>query len=169
VTTETEIQEYWKNNLVKVSTEFLNQTKLDETTKHFLATVGLPIKDDLLIIFTPHDLKFLDHENSRYIVVAKGYSNTQICLQEETGKIYLFIDIGGSYFISFLNSDIKSLVIFVQLFESFYPLITKVPVDEREEIVQELRQKFLEVDPEAISDYPNRWVTILEELEYDLI
>lgn len=167
--TETEIREYWGNDMVKVSLEFLNQTELNEQTKNFLRTVGLPVKDDLLIIFTPYNLEFLDYENSRYIVVAEGYTDSLICLQEETGKIYLFIDIGGSYLLRFLNSDIKSLVVFVQLFESFYPLITETPVGEREGVIQELKQKFLAVDPEAVSNYPNRWVTILEELDFGLI
>jgi hypothetical protein len=93
----------------------------------------------------------LSHNNGQYIVLGDDYG-TKICLKESSGEIFS-IDDQYEYPTRFVNSNIKSLVIFLQIYE--YNKAIAIELSDRKvqrKMFQELEPKFLQVDPKALSD-----------------
>lgn len=197
--TDYEIRGYWGDSLTRV----LPSKKLDELlpldTLDFLYTVGLPLTKSLksaprLGIEFLSDLQVIHYLGETYVAIGTN-KITQFCLQGGSGKVYSIEEqtqIPISFPVRFVNSDIRRLLMFLQIYLTHMPSIDKNTANafqprqgesialiqrrmsafhqEHSELISRMKLQLSEVDPPAmINDDTNWWAVVLDEITHGLM
>jgi hypothetical protein len=106
------------------------------------------------------------HEKKGFLVLAEERGQ-KLCLKVETGEISI-IDSRGELPTRFVNSNIISLVKFLQAFVEGKKRFQELDYGDASVIAKSLRHEFKLVDPEALANDENWWSVVLEQVEQGL-
>jgi len=163
------VKQFLGNEVVKVPLTLISQSSISESAKDFLASVGLPTRDGLLFHFFKRSDAFSiwNYEGHRYLALAEERGQ-KLCLDLDTGNIFV-VDSRNELPTRFVNSDIESLVEFIQAYSQAKDLFLKGPEERVAKILSELRMRFSDKDRKALEGDENWWSIILEQTEQGLM
>jgi len=164
-----EIIALWEGLLQKFPHDSLNQySSLNETTKQWFTSIGVPLQNEVLINFYGLDIvqeQLLLDES--FFIIGDDFG-TKIAISNNENEIYS-IDITGELPKRFINSGIKELMKFLGVYIKHLPQLQEVDDDEVEVLLSTLKKAFLDVDPKAMEDEDSWWRVILEQHEIGLM
>jgi hypothetical protein len=163
------IKQFLGNEVVKVPLTLISHSSISESVKDFLTSVGLPTRSGLLFPFfkRSEDFSVWNYEEHSYLVLAEERGQ-KLCLDLETGNIFV-VDSRNELPTRFVNSDIESLIEFIQVYSQAKDIFLKAPEKGVTKIVSSLRKRFSDKDPKALEGDENWWAIILEQTEQGLM
>ena len=184
---ERDIQNYWGSDLVQIPKSVLSDFTLPDETCHFLETVGLPLDKNLGryylylgIEFAPSSFHLITYQEQKYGVIGKikpihdlpVRTIVNICLAK-TGEVNLIMT-KTQYKpdFRFVNTNIRYLLLFLMICLHHMPRKKSegrdnildpnlMPRKEYDKILSTIRQKFLGIDPQALSEPEHYWSSVL--------
>lgn len=169
-----EIMKFWnEDDLVTINDELLHQFDLSQDTKMILSSIGLPInaedikEDPFYINFYEEPKMELGNQGDDYVILGDN-EGCKIGIYSKTDNLYI-IDIYSSIR-RFINTDIAKFLMFLKIYLSYRPhLVRAMEVEDDEEkvlkIVDNIKQKFNQLDSKALLDEESYWPVILEQVE----
>lgn len=168
------IRAFWHSKLSTIEPEILSELEIPESSKKFLAEIGLPFGTNVFdelgmqFIFGFGNNKLIKIEANNHIYYAIANDGGDICIESSTGNVVSMSD-DSSYARYFINSDIRKLLIFIQLFLSnLFPRDGENSEQSALQILQRLENSFNDIDPYALSKDINWWSILLEELRFSM-
>ncbi len=165
-----EIEEYWSNTLAKVPIEIFEQRSFPSETADFLINVGLPLdvrlQNDLhpAFQFTPHSAKRVTFQETLYLAIGMTIdrflkeNHYFIALREDNGEAFLVpLPDSISQSAQFLNSDIQSLLLCLQVRLRFSPRMRELGDQEQVYYTEQIKQTL------SVSERRTLLHTILDE------
>jgi len=163
---------YWNNKLIHFNHDQLAERNMSSEAKEILQEVGLPevaIKR-VLEFSVDKELSPIEFNGEKYIRLGNNVGDNNlgifVCLKEGTSEIFqLHTKYDPNAF--FMNSDLKSLLLFMYAYAQFLEAGENLDEDdiEKSEIVGRLKDEFSRIDPKAQERANSYWVFILIELE----
>lgn len=164
---DSDILNYWGDALIKFSREILADKAIPDSASRFLQTVGLPSKSDMFVNFQTTDTRIVKFQDQLYLILGDDYG-TNIGMNMASGEIFSIPD-QGNLPIRFINSTIKSFVIFLQLYTEAASEIKKGTEEEIKTTANSLREKFIDIDNRALANGENWWSLITEEMNHGML
>lgn len=174
-----EIKGFWGDQLVALPASMIDPLPLDEATKTFLKTIGLPRQ---INVFPDEDLAFV--------------MNTDTLFETENGPVrigqmgeeemYLILAPDGAVFVvsedaqQFVNSSLQQFLSFVVLYKRLYSVFwlssgidwDALDADTREETAADIairfKAEFEPHDQQSFAHDETWWSRAIEEMEYGL-
>lgn len=167
--TDEQMRHYWGNSLMRLTDPLPQDVKLTEKTIGFLRAVGVPpafaIDWPWAITFhSSSDFERLSCATGSYMVIGKGHGEVQIGVKASSGAI-VALDPPNYEHATFINSDMRSLVIFLYLLSQLRSDTDDVSY--KAEYLQ-IKERLIQEDSAALDDEESWWSTLLEEIEGSL-
>lgn len=166
---------FWGNSdFINYSNEQVAKFSIPEDAKKFLLEVGLPKDHETfeasnIRFFNASEIQNVIFDDKTYTIIGEMAYNG-LAIENETGILYsipIDEDDGTS---SFVNSSIQA---FLEFHELFYKELESVGEFKKEsdylQFADNIKAKFLKIDPCALDSVKNVWSEVLEEYENSAI
>lgn len=167
---EEQLQNYWRDRLVRFSSDQVSQLNIDQQSKDILQRIGLPqVAINFSVIFNVAEkLERIEFEKEQYIILGENVGDDLgifVCIKESSSEIYqLHTRIETNTF--YMNSDLKSFLIYLYEYSAFVlkgQTLSEDEFIENDEMRNGLKEIFLSIDPKALSKSNHYWVMTLAE------
>jgi hypothetical protein len=168
--TDDEIKAFWGNELLTIPQSIVVNYPIPLESKSFLANVGVPTREGLLFPFFKRPGEFrmwADKDGEDYLVLAQERGQN-LGLSAKSGNISV-IDSRDELPMRFVNSDLASLVGFLQLLAETQKRLRGATEDEGRALIEQLRKEFMSNDAKALAGDENWWSVVLEQMEQGLL
>lgn len=165
-----EIIVFWGNDLVRWPRSAVDTLSIPESSRTFLAEVGLPCPKDRLFIYSFDCGQPLvrNAENSRLVRVA--HKPRPIFIDESKSGLVLMPTTGDDPQ-RFVNSSIEQFGAFLVLQETMLRDVTRLndELTSGRMIVTAIEEAMRNTDSEALADEKNYWSVVIEDAWYPLL
>jgi hypothetical protein len=163
---------YWNNQLIRFNPDQLAGRIMPPEAKDVLQELGLPeIAIRRALEFSvDKELSLIEFNGERYIRLGNNVGDNNlgifVCMKEGMSEIFqMHTKYDPNVF--FMNSDLKSLLLFMHAYAQFLEGGANLDEDdpEKNEMVARLKDEFSQIDPKALEGDNYYWAFILIELE----
>jgi hypothetical protein len=168
------LKSYWGDQLRRYNDQEISLLNIDDESKAIIRQVGLPeISVNDVVVFEPSRvLEQIAFRDEMYTKLGSNVTDGEtlgifVALKESSSEIYQ-LHIKHNDAIFFMNSNLKSLLLFLKSYSDFIlsgQELTEEQVTENEELLAKLRAEFLSVDPKALSGSNHYWTLELGEFK----
>lgn len=104
--------------------------------------------------------------DSEYIIIGNDFG-TDICINKK--EEIVSVDPKHQYPTRFINKNLKCFIKFIIVYLFYEDKIIDASDDKINTVIEEIREKFNEIDIQALSNEENWWSIILEQIELGLM
>jgi hypothetical protein len=164
-----QLKAFWKENLLKIPEAALSKQALSPATRKLLTEVGLPKNAPLLLRFYD-DARLLSrllHAGSDYLVIGDD-EGTKIGIRAVKEDVWS-VDPENQLPLRFINSSLEALLTCLQIYLENQVALRQASDDDALKIVSAMRERFSQIDAQALAGADNWWSVILEQTEAGLL
>ena len=156
--------QFLKDNFKLYIKEQYQKYDLSCDTKKILCEIGLPEEPIEGIKFNTSSSGKTINEN---IVIGED-EGSYLCLNPH-GEI-VAVDQENKSLTRFINKELKSFLDFIVIYLTSQERALEIEdEDERLQVLEEMREKFMEIDERALDNEENWWAVIIEQIDMGLM
>ena len=168
---------FGNDNLQQAPRKAVDSLKIPTASKNFLAQIGLPREEILVIRFEIDKERFttlLEHATARkqsvpprakeLYLIGRGHFAPDLFVDEGLGGSVVEIELGPKGWTRFVNSSVESLAAFLLAFRKSF-IRDNMSNEENSQYVSQMKKDLLVIDKAAFAQSDNWWSQVFEQME----